>query len=183
LLFYLRAPSARAGNKLLTIRRPQTRRRQQRRPTGNTKTMIFGCEHLVWYCSQLFVLEPGDVIATGTPPGVAFGMKPVQKWPKVGDVVKMGIEGLGATAKNSAVQDVTVIAGRERRGRLTVHFRAEFVAGPRRKMAPRRRGRVRPERRILTPISCNFLAVIAKTVASSAVECLAPASPKRDRSI
>ena len=57
--------------------------------------MIFGCEHLVWYCSQFFVLEPGDVIATGTPPGVAFGMKPEQKWLKVGDVVEMGIEGLG----------------------------------------------------------------------------------------
>jgi 2-keto-4-pentenoate hydratase/2-oxohepta-3-ene-1,7-dioic acid hydratase in catechol pathway len=57
--------------------------------------MIFGCEHLVWYCSQFFVLEPGDVIATGTPPGVAFGMKPEPKWLKVGDVVEMGIEGLG----------------------------------------------------------------------------------------
>jgi len=63
--FYLRAPSARAGNKLLTIKRPQTRRRQQRRPAGNSKAMIFGCEHLVWYCSQFFVLEPGDVMEMG----------------------------------------------------------------------------------------------------------------------
>ncbi|MGE5774460.1 MAG: fumarylacetoacetate hydrolase family protein [Hyphomicrobiales bacterium] len=38
--------------------------------------MIFGCEHLVWYCSQFFVMEPGDIIITGTPLGVALGMKP-----------------------------------------------------------------------------------------------------------
>ncbi len=41
----------------------------ERRQTGNTKTMIFGVEHLVWYCSQFFVMEPGDIIVTGTPPG------------------------------------------------------------------------------------------------------------------
>jgi 2-keto-4-pentenoate hydratase/2-oxohepta-3-ene-1,7-dioic acid hydratase in catechol pathway len=65
------------------------------RQKGSTATMVFDVAHLVWYCSQLFVLEPGDVIATGTPPGVAFGMKPEPKWLKVGDVVEMGIEGLG----------------------------------------------------------------------------------------
>ena len=47
---------------------------------GSTQTMIFGVAHLVWYCSQFMVLEPGDVIVTGTPPGVALGMKPKPKF-------------------------------------------------------------------------------------------------------
>ncbi len=67
----------------------------ERRQTGNTKTMIFDCEHLVWYCSQFFVMEPGDIIITGTPPGVALGMKPEPKFLKPGDVVTLGIEKLG----------------------------------------------------------------------------------------
>jgi 2-keto-4-pentenoate hydratase/2-oxohepta-3-ene-1,7-dioic acid hydratase in catechol pathway len=66
------------------------------RQRGSTATMVFDVAHCVWYCSQFFVLEPGDVIATGTPPGVAFGMKPVQQWLQAGDVVELGIEGLGA---------------------------------------------------------------------------------------
>jgi 2-keto-4-pentenoate hydratase/2-oxohepta-3-ene-1,7-dioic acid hydratase in catechol pathway len=65
------------------------------RQKGSTKTMIFGVAHLVWYCSQFIVMEPGDVIITGTPPGVALGMKPVQKFLQVGDVVRLGIDGLG----------------------------------------------------------------------------------------
>jgi 2-keto-4-pentenoate hydratase/2-oxohepta-3-ene-1,7-dioic acid hydratase in catechol pathway len=65
------------------------------RQKGSTKTMIFGCAHLVWYCSQFMVLEPGDVIVTGTPPGVALGMKPEPKFLKPGDVVRLGIDGLG----------------------------------------------------------------------------------------
>jgi 2-keto-4-pentenoate hydratase/2-oxohepta-3-ene-1,7-dioic acid hydratase in catechol pathway len=65
------------------------------RQKGSTKTMIFGVEHLVWYCSQFFIMEPGDVIVTGTPPGVAHGMKENPKWLKPGDVVRLGIEGLG----------------------------------------------------------------------------------------
>jgi 2-keto-4-pentenoate hydratase/2-oxohepta-3-ene-1,7-dioic acid hydratase in catechol pathway len=67
----------------------------ERRQTGNTKTMIFGVAHLVWYCSQFFVMEPGDIIITGTPPGVALGMKPEPKFLKAGDVVTLGIQGLG----------------------------------------------------------------------------------------
>ncbi|HWK01427.1 MAG TPA: fumarylacetoacetate hydrolase family protein [Xanthobacteraceae bacterium] len=66
----------------------------EKRQHGSTKTMIFGAEYLVWYCSQFYVLEPGDLITTGTPPGVAQGMKP-PKFLKPGDVVTMGIEGLG----------------------------------------------------------------------------------------
>jgi 2-keto-4-pentenoate hydratase/2-oxohepta-3-ene-1,7-dioic acid hydratase in catechol pathway len=67
----------------------------EKRQRGNTKTMIFDCRHLVWYCSQFFVLEPGDVIITGTPPGVGLGMKPEPKFLKASDVVTLGIDGLG----------------------------------------------------------------------------------------
>jgi 2-keto-4-pentenoate hydratase/2-oxohepta-3-ene-1,7-dioic acid hydratase in catechol pathway len=67
----------------------------ERRQRGNTKTMIFGVEHLVWYCSQFFIMEPGDIIVTGTPPGVGLGMKPEPKFLKAGDVVTLGISGLG----------------------------------------------------------------------------------------
>ena len=56
--------------------------------------MIFGCEHLAWYCSQFFVMEPGDIIITGTPPGVGLGMKPTPVFLKDGDVVTLGIQGL-----------------------------------------------------------------------------------------
>jgi 2-keto-4-pentenoate hydratase/2-oxohepta-3-ene-1,7-dioic acid hydratase in catechol pathway len=65
------------------------------RQKGSTKNMVFGVEHLVWYCSQFFVMEPGDIIVTGTPAGVALGMKPEPKFLQVGDVVRLGIEGLG----------------------------------------------------------------------------------------
>ncbi|MGD0333394.1 MAG: fumarylacetoacetate hydrolase family protein [Xanthobacteraceae bacterium] len=65
------------------------------RQKGTTRTMVFGVAHLVWYCSQFFVLEPGDVIATGTPPGVGMGFKPEPKYLKTGDVVRLGIDGLG----------------------------------------------------------------------------------------
>jgi len=67
----------------------------EKRQRGNTKTMIFGIQHIVWYCSQFFVLEPGDVITTGTPPGVALGMKPEPKFLKPGDVVRLSMDGLG----------------------------------------------------------------------------------------
>jgi 2-keto-4-pentenoate hydratase/2-oxohepta-3-ene-1,7-dioic acid hydratase in catechol pathway len=65
------------------------------RQKGTTKNMLFGVAHLVWYCSQFFVMEPGDVIVTGTPAGVALGMKPEPKFLKAGDVVRLGIDGLG----------------------------------------------------------------------------------------
>jgi 2,4-didehydro-3-deoxy-L-rhamnonate hydrolase len=66
----------------------------QRKQTGNTKTMIFSAAKIVSYCSQFFTLMPGDVICTGTPPGVGLGMKPPQ-FLKKGDVMTLGIEGLG----------------------------------------------------------------------------------------
>jgi 2-keto-4-pentenoate hydratase/2-oxohepta-3-ene-1,7-dioic acid hydratase in catechol pathway len=67
----------------------------EKRQRGNTRTMIFDCEHIVWYCSQFFVMNPGDIIVTGTPPGVGLGMKPNPSFLKVGDVVTLGIQGLG----------------------------------------------------------------------------------------
>ena len=66
----------------------------ERRQTGNTRTMIFSVAQLVADVSRYMTLLPGDLITTGTPPGVALGMKPPQ-WLKAGDVVTLGIEGLG----------------------------------------------------------------------------------------
>jgi 2,4-didehydro-3-deoxy-L-rhamnonate hydrolase len=66
-----------------------------RRQTGNTRTMIFGVADLIADVSKYMTLLPGDVITTGTPPGVAMGMKPEPKWLKAGDVVTLGIKGLG----------------------------------------------------------------------------------------
>ena len=68
----------------------------EQRQRGNTRTMVFGVAHIVWYCSQFFVLEPGDIIITGTPPGVGMGCRPEPKYLKAGDVVTLGIAGLGA---------------------------------------------------------------------------------------
>jgi 2-keto-4-pentenoate hydratase/2-oxohepta-3-ene-1,7-dioic acid hydratase in catechol pathway len=82
----------------------------QRMQDGSTKTMIFGVEKLVSYCSQFMTLLPGDVITTGTPPGVGLGMKkngkPAPVFLKAGDVMTVGIEGLG-------VQTQRVIAYRK----------------------------------------------------------------------
>lgn len=66
----------------------------QSRQNGSTRTMVYGVAHLVSYLSQFFTLYPGDIISTGTPPGVALGMKP-PVYLKPGDVVELGIEGLG----------------------------------------------------------------------------------------
>src|SRR3978361_62420 len=66
----------------------------QRRQTGSTKTMIFSMAKCISYVSQFLTLMPGDIITTGTPPGVGTGMKPPQ-FLNVGDVVALGIEGLG----------------------------------------------------------------------------------------
>ena len=65
------------------------------RQKGSTRNMVFGVAHLVWYCSQFFVMEPGDVIITGTPAGVGLGIKPEPKFLRAGDVVRLGIDGLG----------------------------------------------------------------------------------------
>ena len=62
---------------------------------GSTKTMIFGVAHVVAYLSQFMSLQPGDVITTGTPPGVGMGIKPNPVWLKPGQKMHLGIEGLG----------------------------------------------------------------------------------------
>lgn len=66
----------------------------ERRQTGNTRTMIFSVAHIVSYLSRFMVLEAGDVITTGTPPGVGLGMKP-PVYLKAGDEMHLGIAGLG----------------------------------------------------------------------------------------
>jgi 2-keto-4-pentenoate hydratase/2-oxohepta-3-ene-1,7-dioic acid hydratase in catechol pathway len=67
----------------------------RRMQKGNTRTMIFGVAKLVSYCSQYMTLLPGDIITTGTPPGVGMGMKPDAVFLKPGDVMNLGIQGLG----------------------------------------------------------------------------------------
>ena len=66
-----------------------------RQQTGSTKTMIFDVATIVAYCSTLMTLEPGDIITTGTPPGVGLGKKPNPVFLKAGDVMTLGIEKLG----------------------------------------------------------------------------------------
>ncbi|GAB3459348.1 fumarylacetoacetate hydrolase family protein [Massilia terrae] len=62
---------------------------------GNTRTMVFGVAHLVSYISRFMTLNPGDVISTGTPPGVGLGQKPEPVYLKPGDQMRLGIDGLG----------------------------------------------------------------------------------------
>ncbi|TCL09868.1 2-keto-4-pentenoate hydratase/2-oxohepta-3-ene-1,7-dioic acid hydratase in catechol pathway [Shimia isoporae] len=66
----------------------------ERMQTGNTASMIFGVAHVISYLSHMMTLHPGDVIVTGTPPGVGMGMSP-QRFLKAGDVMELGITGLG----------------------------------------------------------------------------------------
>ena len=66
----------------------------KRMQDGSTKTMVYGVNFLVSYISQFMSLQPGDIISTGTPPGVGMGMKP-QVFLKTGDVMELGIEGMG----------------------------------------------------------------------------------------
>lgn len=66
------------------------------RQDGSTRTMVYGVKYLVSYLSQFMSLEPGDVISTGTPPGVGMGIKPAPVYLKKGDVVELGIAGLGS---------------------------------------------------------------------------------------
>ncbi|MFT7494181.1 MAG: 2-keto-4-pentenoate hydratase/2-oxohepta-3-ene-1,7-dioic acid hydratase in catechol pathway [Alteromonas macleodii] len=66
---------------------------------GSTKTMVYSVAHVVSYLSQFMSLHPGDIISTGTPPGVGMGQKP-QQYLRQGDVVKLGIDGLGQQRQN-----------------------------------------------------------------------------------
>ena len=66
----------------------------KRMQTGNTSTMIFSVAQIISYLSQFMTLEPGDIIATGTPPGVGAGRRP-QRFMRKGDSLRLGIPGLG----------------------------------------------------------------------------------------
>jgi 2,4-didehydro-3-deoxy-L-rhamnonate hydrolase len=65
------------------------------RQKGTTASMIFGVPALVSYVSEFMTLLPGDVISTGTPAGVGLGMRPTPQYLKAGDIVELGIDGLG----------------------------------------------------------------------------------------
>ena len=67
----------------------------KRMQTGNTRTMIFSVAEIISHMSQLMTLHPGDVISTGTPPGVGMGKKPEPVYLKKGDVMELSIDGLG----------------------------------------------------------------------------------------
>jgi 2,4-diketo-3-deoxy-L-fuconate hydrolase len=72
----------------------------KRMQTGNSKTMIFGVAELIAYMSRFVTLEPGDILTTGTPPGVGEGQKPDKIFLKAGDVMRLGIEKLGEQQQN-----------------------------------------------------------------------------------
>ncbi|KKB07539.1 fumarylacetoacetate hydrolase family protein [Devosia chinhatensis] len=72
----------------------------KRYQNGSTRTMIFGIAHVVSYVSQFMSLQPGDIISTGTPPGVGMGVKPEAVWLKPGNVMRLGIDGLGEQTQN-----------------------------------------------------------------------------------
>lgn len=75
-----------------------------RRQNGNTRTMIFGIAEIVSYISQFMSLQPGDVISTGTPPGVGLGMKPEPVYLRAGQSIRLGIEGLGEQRQRTVAE-------------------------------------------------------------------------------
>jgi 2,4-diketo-3-deoxy-L-fuconate hydrolase len=79
--------------------------------TGNTRTMVFGVAHLVSYISRFMTLYPGDLISTGTPPGVGMGQKPNSIFLKPGDKIRLGIEGLGEQQQTVHAWDPVLIDG------------------------------------------------------------------------
>ena len=79
--------------------------------TGSTRTMVFGVSQLVSYLSRFMTLHPGDLITTGTPPGVGMGVKPSAVYLKPGDVMSLGIDGLGAQRQAVHAWDPALIDG------------------------------------------------------------------------
>ena len=77
--------------------------------TGSTKTMVFGVAELVSYVSRFMTLYPGDVISTGTPPGVGMGVKPTAIYLKAGDQMHLGIDGLGEQTQRVVAWDPALI--------------------------------------------------------------------------
>ncbi len=82
----------------------------KRMQTGNTRTMIFGVAEIVSYVSQFMTLEPGDLITTGTPPGVGLGQKPEPFYLKAGDVMELGIAKLGRQRQSVVAWSKDVVA-------------------------------------------------------------------------
>ena len=76
----------------------------ERQQEGSTSTMIFSVAHILSYLSQFMSLQPGDLVCTGTPPGVGMGQNP-QKFLKAGDVMRLGIEGLGEQEQTVRADD------------------------------------------------------------------------------
>jgi 2-keto-4-pentenoate hydratase/2-oxohepta-3-ene-1,7-dioic acid hydratase in catechol pathway len=81
----------------------------QPRQRGNTRTMVFGVAQLVAYCSRFMTLHPGDLISTGTPPGVGMGMKPQPQYLKSGDTMRLGILGLGEQTQQVHAWDESLL--------------------------------------------------------------------------
>ena len=81
----------------------------QRKQNGSTKTMVFGVAQLVSYVSRFMTLYPGDLISTGTPPGVGMGQKPNPVYLKPGDTMKLGIQGLGEQSQTVHAWDPALI--------------------------------------------------------------------------
>ena len=84
----------------------------QRMQHGNTGTMIFGVRHLVSYVSHFITLHPGDLIATGTPPGVGLGRKPEPIFLRAGQVMQAGVQGLGEQRQLLVASEVPLRPGR-----------------------------------------------------------------------
>jgi 2,4-diketo-3-deoxy-L-fuconate hydrolase len=82
-----------------------------RMQNGSTRTMVFGVAHLVSYISRFLTLLPGDIISTGTPPGVGMGKKPAPIFLKAGDEIRLGIEGLGEQHQRVHAWDPALIEG------------------------------------------------------------------------
>jgi 2-keto-4-pentenoate hydratase/2-oxohepta-3-ene-1,7-dioic acid hydratase in catechol pathway len=76
---------------------------------GSTRTMIFGVAQLVSYVSRFMTLYPGDLISTGTPPGVGMGVKPAPVYLKAGDRMRLGIQGLGEQTQSVHAWDPALI--------------------------------------------------------------------------
>ncbi len=89
------------------------------RQKGTTKNMVFGVAHLVWYCSQFFVMEPGDVIITGTPAGVGLGFKPDPKFLKAGDMVSSASTASASRRRRSCASRADAHA----QARGAIHYR------------------------------------------------------------
>jgi 2-keto-4-pentenoate hydratase/2-oxohepta-3-ene-1,7-dioic acid hydratase in catechol pathway len=81
----------------------------QPRQRGSTRTMVFGVAQLVAYCSRFMTLHPGDLISTGTPPGVGMGMKPQPQYLRPGDTMRLGILGLGEQTQRVHAWDESLL--------------------------------------------------------------------------